>query len=342
MEWAKLDLLEVKRCWLPAIEKGLKLVQLHTDSSLAQLGGVMFVGETKIGEYKRGFEESLASYPIAEKEGLAIWFTILYFSRLLRNKFIQLYVDNQTVCWAFKKEGSRSRHLNQIIIKILRKIKELNSEVEIIWIPTTLQLGDKPSREISLNDEYIPSPIFKEIERLAGFKAQVDCMADSFNTKCEHYIRWRNDGLAHPKSLGLDFLNFDPAKIRNKKLYIFPPKNCFTKVAAHLVKYYGRTPFILVFHKFYELPIGCEKLLALPHAKLYTLTPSNTNRQAVTFIPSEKKVTLKLPNGDKYKILGTPNSRPKATCVIINRPNIGFKIKQFRPIKIMKIENNIK
>ena len=344
MEWAKLDLLEVKRCWLPALERGLKLVQIHTDSSLAQLGGIMFIGETKIGEYKRGFEESLTSYPIAEKEGLAIWFTILHFSRVLRNKYIQLYVDNQTVCWAFRKEGSRSRHLNQIIIKILRKIKELNSEVEIIWIPTTLQLGDRPSREISLNDEYLPIPIFKEIVRLAGFQPKVDCMADKFNTKCEKYIRWKNDNLKHPNSLGLDFLNTNPSKLKNMNLYIFPPKNCFTKVAAHLVKYFAYTPFILVVHKFFELPLGCEKLLALPHAKLYTLTPSRVNnfKQAITFIPSEKKVTLLLPSGEKYKILGTPNTRPKATCVIINRPNIKFKIKPFRQIKIAKIENNIK
>ena len=101
-------------------------------------------------------------------------------------------------------------------------------------------------------------------------------------------------------------------------------------------------PFILVFHRFQELPIGCEKLLALPHAKLYTLTPNSHHKCAITFIPSEKKVTLKLPNGSLYKILGTPNTRPRATCAIINRPNIKFNIKSFRPIKILRIENNIK
>ena len=349
LEWKKIDLLEVKRCWLPPLSKGYKLMQLHTDSSLAQLGGVLYDGETRIGEYKRGFEEALVDYPIAEKEGLAIWFSLLHFSRFLRNKFIQLYVDNQAVCWAFKKEGSKSRVLNQIIIKILRKIKELGSEYEIIWIHTSLQIGDKPSREISLNEEYIPLPIFKEIERVAGFRCHVDCMADKFNTKCEKYIRWKNDLTPQPNAIGLDFLNTRPGKLKKLNLYIFPPKNCFTKVAAHLAKYFAKQSFILIFHKFHELPIGCEKLLALPTAKQITLTPftsnvnpSETFKQAISFVPSEKKVTLQLHNGNKYKLLGTPNIRPKATCAIINRPNSQFKGKSFRPFKILKVQNNIK
>ena len=341
-EWAKLNLLEVKRCWLPSMDQGLKLAQLHTDSSLAQLGGVLFIGEIRIGEFKRGFEEALTTYPIAVKEALAIWFCILHFSRVLRKKFIQIYVDNQTVCWAFKKEGSRNRILNQIIIKIMRKIKELESDIEIIWITTKLQLGDRPSREISLNDEFLPNPVFKEVERLAGFKAHVDCMADQFNTKCERYIRWRNNFIPEPNAIGLDFLNTLPAKLKNLNLYIFPPKNCFTKVAVCLAKNYASSPFILIFHRFYDLPIGCEKLLALPHAKLYTLTNSTGPRTALTFVPSEKKVTLKLPGGNLYQILGTPNIRPKSTCAIINRPNPNFKIRSFRHIKIIKIENNIK
>ena len=61
-----------------------------------------------------------SSYPISCKEGLAIYFSLLHFKQFLRNKIIQLHVDNQTCCWAFEKEGSRCRVMNLIAIKILR------------------------------------------------------------------------------------------------------------------------------------------------------------------------------------------------------------------------------
>ena len=59
LEWIKCDLLEVKRCWLPPMDLGRKKVSLHTDSSLCQLGGVLYHGKVKIGEFKRGFQEEL-------------------------------------------------------------------------------------------------------------------------------------------------------------------------------------------------------------------------------------------------------------------------------------------
>ena len=59
LEWIKCDLLEVKRCWLPPMDLGRKKVSLHTDSSLCQLGGVLYHGKLKVGEFKRGFQEEL-------------------------------------------------------------------------------------------------------------------------------------------------------------------------------------------------------------------------------------------------------------------------------------------
>lgn len=59
LEWTKCDLLEVNRCWLPPMDLGKKKVSLHTDSSLCQLGGVLYHGKVKIGEFKRGFQEEL-------------------------------------------------------------------------------------------------------------------------------------------------------------------------------------------------------------------------------------------------------------------------------------------
>ena len=86
--------------------------------------------------------------------------------------------------------------------------------------------------------------------------------------------------------------------------------------------------------------MGCDKLLTLPNTKLVKLAPSDINKNVITFFPSEKRVTLLLSNGEKSLILGTPNTRPRATYAIINRgKNINSHCKF---PKIFKIANNIK
>ena len=86
--------------------------------------------------------------------------------------------------------------------------------------------------------------------------------------------------------------------------------------------------------------MGCEKLLTLPNTRLVKLAPSDYSKNVLTFFPSEKRVTLLLPNGQDYLILGTPNTRPRATYAIINKGTKLTKHLQFPTIR--KVVNNIK
>ena len=221
-----------------------------------------------------------------------------------------------------------------------RLIKSLDSEAEIVWTPTALQIGDRPSREISLNEEFIPKPSFKILQKIAGFCCDIDCMASDTNTKCKKFFKWQDDRIRMSSCVGFDFLNTNPKPFINKSLFIFPPKNIITKTAVHVFKHYKNTKFIFLFHKFYELPMGCDKLLTLPNTKLVKLAPREGLNNVITFFPSEKRVTLLLPNGEKYGILGTPNTRPRATYAIINYGKNVTKRCQFP--KILKVVNNIK
>ena len=290
-----------------------------------------------------GFEESMVDEPIAVKEAYAIWYSMLHFRDYLRNTECTIYCDNQTVCWAFIKEKSNNRKVKNIVIDILRLAKKLNCDIEIVWTPTGIQLADKPSREVSLNEEFLPHPTFELLERNAGFKADVDCMASDTNYKCAKYIKWRDDKIKFRKCIGINFFHVNPKKLFNQNLYIFPPKNCVVKTANFIFRLYERNNFIFIFHVFAELPLGCERLLSLPHARLEKLT----EKQAITFFPSEKKVTLQVPYQGKYVLLGTPNIRPKAIYAIINTPNKSRlkqnrKRKLFQPCKITQVKNNIK
>ena len=191
-----------------------------------------------------------------------------------------------------------------------------------------------------MNEEFMPQPTFNKLQKAAGFKCTIDCMATKANAKCKKFIQWQDDKITVSNCIAFDFLNTLPRKLVNERLYIFPPKNCLTKTAVHVFKHFKNTKFIFVFHKIYELPLGCEKLLSLPKAHLVKLAPTQDQATVLTFFPSEKRVTLELDNKDKYLILGTPNVRPRATFAIINMVDNINRCITFP--KIVKIFNNIK
>ena len=294
-----------------------------------------------MGHFKMGFTEAMENESIAIKEARAIWYSLIHFKNLLKNSVCIFYCDNQSVCWGFTKQMSRCRKLNEFIIAIIRLTRRLNIKFEVVWTPTLYQLADKPSREISLNEEFLPHGAFREIERVAGFKCDIDCMSSDTNSKCPKYIKWRDDNVNYKNCIGLDFLMTVSPFLQSRKLYVFPPKNVLAKTVDHLLEYYKDTKFILLYHQFDEIPLAIVKLLALPTVRHVRLT----DKQAITFIPSERRVTMEHPDGTISTVLGTPNIRPRLTNIIINDPaksNWNRPRRKFRQFKIISVKNNIK
>ena len=294
-----------------------------------------------MGQFKMGFTEEMEKESIAVKEARAIWYSLIHFKSLIKNSVIIFYCDNQSVCWGFTKEMSRNRKLNELIIAIVRLTKRLNITFDVVWTPTLYQLADKPSREISLNEEFLPHAAFRELERVAGFKCTIDCMASDTNAKCGKYLKWRDDNISYKNCVGLDFLMTPPGLFRGQKLYCFPPKNAMARAADHFMQFFKDERFIFVFHQFDEIPLAVVRLLSLKSTRLIQLTKN----QPITFIPSEKRVTLEHPDGTSNTVLGTPNIRPRLTNAIVNDP-VGSKWlrprKRFRPSKIVSVKDNIK
>ena len=325
-EWKHATVLEVTRCWLPPKEQNQQVVTLHTDASLAQLGGVLFEGTKLIGEFKMPFSADIAHWSIAAKEMLAIFYSLLHFARYLKDKYIILYCDNQLACFAFSLDGSRNANINDLLVKIYRVLFLLKAELKCYWIPTFLQIGDQPSREIDLSEEFLPKPTFYKVQKKAGFLCDVDVLASVANYKCKKFIVRANNGIPHPGIIGYDFLNFDYEKLEGENIYAFPPKVLVEQVATILAEYFSQSKFIFIFHQWYELPLGVSKLLSIPTTELITLSDD----EAITFIPSEEIRTMPLDYlvQGTYKFNGTPNIKPRSTRMVVNRPEGSRKRKR--------------
>ena len=290
---------------------------LHTDASLAQLGAVLFDNMISLGELKLPFSEIFSEFTIVQKEMLAIYFAIVHFTAFLKDSYIILFCDNQQACHAFGLEGSRNEIVNNILIQIYELLKKINADIRVVWIPTHLEIGDRPSREVELSEEFLPIPLFNIIQSTLDFKLEVDCMATFMNNKCDMFIDRRNTNIPHRGRIGVDFLNLDPNVLKGKGLYIFPPKVALELVTSLLFENYRNNNFCLIFHQWAEFPLGLERLLSLKNTRIVTLT----DKQPITFIPSENKQNLVYEfNGKKraYSFNGKPNVRPKVTKMLIH------------------------
>ena len=167
--------------------------------------------------------------------------------------------------------------------------------------------------------------MFYKVQQVAGFCCDVDVLASVANYKCKKFIVRANNGIPHPGIIGYDFLNFDYKKLDGMAIYAFPPKVLVEQVASVLLKHFADSKFILIFHQWYEIPLGISALLGIPTTELITLSKD----EAITYIPSEEKRSLPLGNfKGTYQFNGTPNIKPRSTRMVVNRPDENRKRKR--------------
>ena len=316
-EWTNASIIELSRCWLPPIEQGTPEFFLHTDASLAAWGAVLFEGMEQVGVIALPFDEDQSEWTIVQKEILAIFFAIVHFAEKLRNSTIQLYCDNQQAVYAFINDGSREPRVNEILIDIYRILKILNAELKIAWIPTHLQIGDEPSRTIDLNEEFLPKLYYNAIVDVLPFEPEIDAMASFTNKKCSQFITRGNLKIPMLEHLSNDFFTVTQETLGFKNLYVFPPKVILDRTCRHLARFFQNTNYVLIFHQFFELPIGIETLLSQEKTEIFTLS----RKKALTFIPSEKDATISDANGNVSTFKGSPNIRPKAIRMLVHLKN---------------------
>ena len=309
-EWIKLDFLQMRHTWWPVLNKDNRPYKVtFTDSSLFAIG-IKIQYDNRLYSYTEYFDEWDQPKPICQKEAIAILKMLHKCEKVLANTILVHFCDNTNVVYAYNGLGTKNRPLNEIIVKIYKKLKAMNTTLKMYWCSTTLQLADQPSRQIDMNEEYIPWPRFQQIIEKFNFIPDIDLMATRQNTKALKFINWgkRDDSvMKYPTCIGTDFFAFNPQKVKNEKMYIFPPKPMTSKVAIHLNKYYSNCKFMFIFHSFGEMPLGLELLLK-KGASLY-----KWQDKEISIIPCERKTEFQ---GKIYA--GKWNDREKTTFVLLH------------------------
>ena len=299
-EWINLDYLQMRHIWkdeLNPILPGFKLS--FTDSSSFSASAVVFNDDGSTVTKQWFFAEDVQPLPIYYKEGLAILWMLITFPEDFRKKRISHFCDNQNIVMAYKNLGARAPLLNEIITKIYRQLHDLEATLTMHWISTDYQLADESSRFINYNEEYLPKSFFEKIVVGLNVRPQVDLFASQANAKCD---QWINFGPTNHKScLGFDFFCHNPARLKGKILYAFPPKNIIDKAIYHLTRYYKHHKVMLIMHVFNEWPPATPQLIQIG-AKMQKL------ESPCTVIPAEFQLEI-----DGHMHYGFYNNKPKAT-----------------------------
>ena len=310
IEWIKLDFLKMRHSWWPTLNKDQRPYKVtFTDSSTFAIG-VKIQFDNKFYQYTEYFSENEQNLPICQKEAIAIYKMLHKCNQILANTILIHFCDNSNVVHGYNGLGSKNRPMNEWILKIYKILREMNSTLKMYWCSTKLQLADQPSRQINMNEEFLPQMRFNQLCKTYNIRPDIDLMATPANTKAKLFVAWgRTYNIPQDQNIciGSDFFAFNPKPYKSKVMYIFPPKAITTKVAIHLAKYYQKIKYIFIFHSFMELPLGLENLIN-QGARLI-----EWNEEKISIIPSENKLEFQ-----NQIYAGKWNQRNKVTYILLN------------------------
>ena len=142
-------------------------ITLATDASASGWSGSVILGDrvVQVSDYWTGEEQGL---DIATKEALAIDKVVLSFSDSLRNAWVDAPVDNQAIIHSSQRQGGRSPSLNNAMKKLFFTMMKLNTSFYWVYIPTSQNEADAPSRWLTNMDCKLHPDIWGRVQRKFG------------------------------------------------------------------------------------------------------------------------------------------------------------------------------
>ncbi len=160
--------------------------------------------------------------PIHLKESEALIKTLHAIPDVVRDKRLDVHVDNQAVVKAWERLGARDKALNDLIKELFQLVTHLNCDMKLIYIKSADNPADEPSRRLSLADAMLSPTQWSFLEQKFGphtfdmMSLDSNAMKDKNGHVLPHYTPW-----PLPDSSGVNVLSQVLSDTEN--YYCFPP-----------------------------------------------------------------------------------------------------------------------
>ena len=311
LRWKTKKGITTRRSWHQKTYDRVKLIHSYrssksdlviaTDAS-THGGGIVF----NESEWSFYWKRDQAHWPIHLKEAQVILEALEINKKCFYGKNILFECDNKACCLAFNF-GSRDPIFNKIITSCHDLAIDFNFNIEIIWVPTTHQRADEPSRVLHLSENEIAQSALERLEKVLGWKFSLDAMATRFNRKAPFFISREFDC----EALTTNFFTY--RNFKNHKTYVFPPMPIFSHVICHLLKFGKEATWAVVCRFSHQLPDLYPQLLHNQNIHFFkadcpkglVLTPAKKNGQYGFFKEDQRPFTtvfvVHLPYPNNFK-----------------------------------------
>ena len=172
--------------------------------------------------------------PIHLKETEALFRTLKTFPDKLRNRRVDVQVDNQALVEAWNNQRSKDGELLKLLKNIFQWVSSVNCDLKLVYVPSGENLADTPSRRLSAVDMKLSDTSWKMIEAWFG-PHTFDLMALDSNAvtgrdgkALPHFSPW-----PLPFSSGVNI--FSQSLNGSENYYCFPPFAMTGSVLAFLL-----------------------------------------------------------------------------------------------------------
>ena len=235
-------------------------ISLYTDASGFAWGAKVGLPTGPV-EFRDYWATDLISADIHVKEAVAVLLAISAFADHFRNLRIDVFCDNQIVVNAWSGLKAHSSDLVGVLRSLFLLCCEFNISLSLIWVPTSANPADAPSRVRKRSDSSLSSSLRRRVWEFFG-PFSVDLMAlpsNAFRRPDGHVLPFFAPFPAESSSGTNVFAQSRPLGVA----YVFPPF-CMIVAVIRLLMEWGSVQAVLVLPQFSSLRPSWMQLLR-PH-----------------------------------------------------------------------------
>lgn len=108
-------------------------------------------------------------------------------SNAIQGAYVDVLIDNKAVIAAWEAHGARDLKLNGVLKCIFELTLRLNFPLRMMYVASSVNPADRPSRKLSLNDTRRINTAWSVVESHGG-PHSVDPMALDENARCRRFL----------------------------------------------------------------------------------------------------------------------------------------------------------